>query len=251
MTTDTREKYALRRFRWQGRTVTLAGVVKGAGMIAPAVATMICIVTTDAQVAPPALHRAFKSAVESTINAVTIDSDESTSDTAVILASGASGAKVRAGSGGWRRFAGALEALCRDLAMAMARDGEGATKLILVEVTGAATARQAEIAAKSVANSPLFKCAVHGGDPNWGRVLAALGKSAARVDAARTTVKIGGATVYARGRPRESALHAVQKHLAGDTVLVQADLHLGRGRFTAYTCDFSRQYVAINADYHT
>lgn len=135
--------------------------------------------------------------------------------------------------------------------MAMARDGEGASRLIEVRVAGAASGKDAEIAAKSIANSPLFKCAVHGGDANWGRIVVAAGKSPARVAAEKLCVKIGGITVFARGRPRKFSAHTVERHLAGDTVAVAVGLGLGRGRFTAYTCDLSREYVAINADYHT
>ena len=251
MTTDTREKSAVVRFAAGRRTVTVAGIVKGAGMIAPSLATMICVVATDAEIAPALLSRVFRSAAGTTLNAVTIDSDESTSDTAVVMASGASGARIAAGSPICRKFAAALEEVLRRLAMAMARDGEGATRLVEIHVAGAASAADAKVAAMSVANSPLFKCAVHGGDPNWGRVLAALGKSPAKVDPRRTTVRIGGVKVFARGQPAKCDLRAVEKHLKEETVVVRADLGIGRGRFTAYTCDLSREYVAINADYHT
>ena len=251
MTTDTREKSAVVQVRLAGRPATIAGIIKGAGMIAPSVATMICVVTTDAQIAPPLLYKHFRAAIGRTVNAVTVDSDQSTSDTAVCLASGASGAVVKAGSADEQRFAAALAEVLRELAMAMARDGEGATKLISIRVKGAAGDADARLAAMSVANSPLFKCAVHGGDPNWGRILCALGKSAAKVVAEKTVVKIGGVTVFAKGRPKAFDVHKVEAHLKGQTVAVEADLGLGKGDFTAYTCDFSREYIAINADYHT
>ncbi len=251
MTTDTREKSALATVRIGRASVTLAGIVKGAGMIAPHLATMIAVVTTDAAIAPGLLHRLFKAAAAESFNAVTIDSDESTSDTAVALASGRAGRPIRAGSRDQRNFAAALSGLCRELAMAVARDGEGATKLIAVAVRGAASGAEAEIAAKSVANSPLFKCAVHGGDPNWGRIVAALGKSRAKIVPEKLSVKIGGMTVFSRGRPRAFDLRAVERHLAGEAVAVDVNLGQGRGKFTAYTCDLSREYIAINADYHT
>jgi len=251
MTTDTREKSAVVQTRIGGQRVTVAGIIKGAGMIAPSLATMIAVITTDAGIAPRPLYRAFKAAVAGSLNAVTIDSDESTSDTAVAMASGRAGRRIASGSPAARKFAAALAEVCQELAMAMASDGEGATKLIVIHVTGAASAADAEIAAKAAANSPLLKCAVHGGDPNWGRVLAAVGKSPARVDAEKISVGIGGVAVFSRGRPRKFDLRAVKKHLSGGAVAIDVNLGLGRGEFTAYTCDLSREYVAINAEYHT
>ncbi len=251
MTTDTKEKSAVVRTRMGGQAVTVAGIVKGSGMIAPALATMIAVITTDAAVAPRTLHRAFRAAADESFNAVTIDSDQSTSDTAVALASGRAGRAIRPGSPDHRKFAGALGEVCRVLAMAMARDGEGATKLIQVNVTGAATGAQAEIAAKAVANSPLFKCAVHGGDPNWGRIVAAAGKSPARVAPDKLSVRIGGVRIFSRGRPRKFDVRAVRRHLNGETVVVDMDLGLGAGRYIAYTCDLTGRYVTINAEYHT
>ena len=250
MTTDTREKSAVVQVRIGGKCVTLAGIIKGAGMIAPHLATMICVVTTDADIAPTLLNKLWREAVSGTVNAVTVDSDESTSDTAVIMASGASGATVAAGAT-TKKFAQALHELLNELAMAMARDGEGATKLVVIRVSGAVNDAQARIAALSVANSPLFKCAVHGGDPNWGRILCALGKSSAKVDQDRATVSLGGVKVFVKGTPQKYDLKAVETHLAGTTVEVDANLALGKGQFTAYTCDFSREYITINADYHT
>ncbi len=251
MTTDTREKSAVAQVRIAGRKVTVAGMVKGAGMMAPSLATMLCVLTTDALVAPPLLRKLFRPAVAASLNAVTVDSDMSTSDTAVILASGASGAKIVAGSASEKKFAAALGQVLTSLAMAIARDGEGATKLIEITLAGAASDAQARAAAMSVANSPLFKCAVHGGDPNWGRILCALGKSPAKVQAEKTVVKIGGAAVFVRGRPAGFNLKKVRAHLQGPTVLIDVNLGLGKGRFRAYTCDLSREYITINADYHT
>ena len=231
MTTDTREKSAVVQTRIDRRPVTVAGIVKGAGMIAPSLATMIGVITTDAHLSPALLHRALKAAVAPSFNAITIDSDTSTSDT--VLASGAAGGRaLRAGSPGFRKFAAALAEVCGELARAVVADGEGATKVIEIAVTGARSAAEAEAAAKTVANSPLLKCAVHGCDPNWGRVVAALGRSPAKIDPGKLSVRIGGVTVFAR-------------------VTISCDLHLARGAYTALTCDLSREYVAVNADYHT
>jgi len=251
MTTDTREKSAVVRTRIGGAAVTVAGIAKGAGMIAPSLATMISVITTDAAISPRPLHRAFRAAVGESFNALTIDSDQSTSDTAVVMASGLAGRRLARGSAGERKFAAALAEVCGALAMALARDGEGATRLVVVGVRGAASRRDAKIAAKAVADSPLVKTAVHGADPNWGRIVMAVGKSAAKVVAERLSVRIGRETVFARGRPRKCDLAAVEKHLRGETVTLDVNLGLGEGAFTAYTCDLSREYVTINADYHT
>jgi len=183
---------------------------------------------------------------------VTVDSDTSTSDTVALLASGQAGNKrITTRGGGYKKFLAALTEVCGRLARAVAADGEGATKLIEIAVTGAANLPDAEAAAKSVANSPLFKCAVHGGDPNWGRIAAALGKSSARIVPERLSIRIGGVTVFARGRGLRFDLKKVEKHLAGKTVNIACNLGLGKSRYTALTCDFSREYVDINADYHT
>jgi len=252
MTTDTRPKYAVATTRINGRRVRVAGIIKGAGMIAPSMATMIGVITTDAAISPAALHRALVTAVDSTLNAVTIDSDTSTSDTVVLLASGLAGNRqITRGGSAYAKFVGALTGVCGRLARAVAADGEGATKLIEIAVRGARNAADAEAAAKSVANSPLVKCAVHGGDPNWGRIAAALGKSTARVAPQKLAIRIGGVKVFARGRGLRFDLKKVEKHLVGKTVRVACDLGLGSGQYTALTCDFSRKYVEINADYHT
>ena len=252
MTTDTREKSAVVQTRIGRKLVTVAGMAKGSGMIAPSMATMISIITTDAAVTPAALGKALTAAAAVTFNTVTVDSDTSTSDTAVVLASGRAGntpASTR--SAGYRKLEAALREVCGELAWQIAADGEGATKVIEIAVRGARRAAEAEMAAKAVANSPLVKCAVHGCDPNWGRVLAALGKSAAKIDPDRLRVRIGPTPVFARGRPTPFDAKALSGYLAGDSVKISCDLGLGKGAFTALTCDLSRQYVAINADYHT
>jgi len=252
MTTDTRRKSAVVKARIGRTEFALAGIAKGVGMIAPSLATMISLITTDLAVAPAGLHSALKAVAGRTFNAVTVDSDTSTSDTVAMFASGAAGnAPLGPGSAGFGKFAAALEDVCGSLARQIVADGEGATKLVEVTVRGARTQADAEIAARSVANSPLFKCAVNGGDPNWGRIAMALGKSAAKVDPARLTVKVGGVTLMAKGLPRKFDLKAVARHLAGKEIRVLCDLGLGEGAYTALTCDLSREYVAINADYRT
>jgi len=252
MTTDTREKSAVVTTRLGGKAAIVAGIVKGAGMIAPSLATMIGVITTDAAVAPSMLKKALTAAARSSFNAVTVDGDTSTSDIVAVFASGAAGnGRFTSGSRDHRRFAGALAGVCMQLARAVANDGEGATKLVEVAVRGARSDRDAEIAAKSVANSPLFKCAVHGCDPNWGRIACALGKSAAKVVPEKLSIAIGATTVFRRGRPVPFSARRVAKYLAGKTVAVTCNLGVGRAGFMALTCDLTREYVAINADYHT
>ncbi len=252
MTTDLKEKSAVVQTRIDGQTITVAGIAKGSGMIAPSLATMISVITTDAAVQPRALYKALKSAGEVSFNAVTVDSDTSTSDTVVAMASGAAGNKtIRPTDPAFKKFAAVIEEVCTELARAIAADGEGATKLIRVAVTGARSQREAKIAAKAVANSPLFKCAVHGCDPNWGRIVMALGKSAAKIDPMRLHVKIGPTTVFSRGAGRKFSVKAVSKYLAGDVVEVTCRLGTGEASYAALTCDLSREYITINADYHT
>ena len=252
MTTDTRDKYAVVQTRIGGKLVTVGGIVKGSGMIAPSLATMIGVITTDAAVSPRVLHAALTGAAATTFNAITVDSDTSTSDTVAVLASGAAlNRAIAAGSKDFAAFAGALREVCRNLARAVIVDGEGATKLVEIRVRGARSDAEAFIAAKSVADSPLFKTAIHGGDPNWGRIAAALGKSSAKVDPSKLVIAVGGVTIFARGTGRKFDLKKVERHLKGKTVFVACDLGLGSGRAEVLTCDLSREYIAINADYST
>jgi len=252
MTTDTRRKSAVVFTTIGGKKVTIAGIAKGSGMIAPSMATMISVITTDAAISPTALKKALAAGVSGSFNAVTVDSDTSTSDIVAVLASGhAENARITAASKHYRKFAAALGEVCGELARAIASDGEGATKLIKVEVKGAQNDRQAEIAAKSVANSPLFKCAVHGCDPNWGRIAMALGKSNAKVVADKLSIRIGPNLIFHRGTPTKFNARTVSKYLAASEVDITCDLRISKGRFTALTCDLSREYITINADYHT
>jgi glutamate N-acetyltransferase/amino-acid N-acetyltransferase len=252
LTTDTRPKSAVVRGRLGGKTVTVAGIAKGSGMIAPSLATMFGFLTTDAAASPAALRKALRAACKTSFNAVTVDSDTSTSDMVTLMASGAAGnPRVTGSSKDFYRLADLVGEVCTKLARAIAADGEGATALVEVRVTGARSDREAATAAKAVADSPLVKTAVHGRDPNWGRIVMALGKSAAKVDADRLTVRIGKTTVFANGTGRRFDPARVVEHLSGDEVVLTADLGLGTGRYTALTCDLSREYITINADYHT
>ncbi len=254
LTTDTQPKWASTRVRLGRRVATLAGCAKGAGMIEPDMATMLAFVLTDAAVAAPTLRRLLREACEATFNRVTVDGETSTSDTLLLLASGRAGNRPLRGatSPEARAFAGALGRLCAGLARAIARDGEGATKLVTVRVTGARDAGEAEQAARRVANSLLVKTAVHGADPNWGRILQTIGAGRLVLDLRRAEVRLGGVSVYRAGVPAgPAARRRAAAKLRREAVEVHAHLGVGRGQATLWTCDLSPAYVRINAEYTT
>jgi len=252
MTTDTREKHAVARLQLGRRTALVAGIAKGSGMIAPNMATMIAVLTTDAPVTPAALHKALAQATADTFNAITVDGDTSTSDIAVLLASGRTGGEpITTRSGNFGRLAESVRDVCATLAEQIIADGEGATKVILITIASARSDAEAHTAAKAVANSPLVKCAIGGADPNVGRIAAALGKSSAEVDPDRLHITIGTETVMRRGAVVRFDSDKLRRYLRGERIEIRCELGLGRGVFTAMTCDLTRQYVTINADYHT
>jgi glutamate N-acetyltransferase/amino-acid N-acetyltransferase len=241
MTTDTRPKVARRRI---GDAVVV-GVAKGVGMIEPDMATLLTWIFTDARVDLAALDHAFRNALEQSFNALSIDGDTSTSDSAAVFASGAAG-PVDADS-----FATALAEVCLDLAIQVARDGEGATKLLEVRVDGARDMPLAKRVAKSIVNSPLVKTAVHGADPNWGRVAMAIGKVYDDSLGPDTTViRFGDLEVYPKALD-DSALDSLSAIMRADHVLIHVTVGAGAGEATVYGCDLSREYIAINADYTT
>jgi glutamate N-acetyltransferase/amino-acid N-acetyltransferase len=248
MTTDTRPKAAAARSAAGGRAFHVGGMAKGSGMIAPNMATMLAFVTTDAQVLPEVLDSAVRQTVDLTFNRITVDGDSSTNDTVLVLASGASGARVGAGGAGLAAFLEALHAVMADLAVQVVRDGEGASKLIEVEVVGAASSREAAEIARAVAESQLVKCAVYGGDPNWGRIVCAAGYSGADLDPERLSVSIGEVCVFEFGRPTgRDAAPAMQS----DHVKIRIDAAVGAASATVWTCDLTEGYIEINARYHT
>jgi glutamate N-acetyltransferase/amino-acid N-acetyltransferase len=255
MTTDTRPKWAAARCRIGGRTVRLLGCAKGAGMIAPNMATMLAFLMTDAAVAPALLQRALREVVARTFNRITVDGDTSTNDTVAVLATGASGATFRNSKD--RRFVTALESVCRRLALAIVADGEGAQRVVEIEVRGARSERAAEQVARTIANSPLVKTALAGADPNWGRILAAAGRSGVAFDPKRATVWMAGIKVYARGRARPFGERGAHRRLLAPHIQIVVDLgakrgsKISNGRFQVWTCDFTAQYVDINASYRT
>lgn len=253
LTTDTRPKEAALRLEVNGRPVTIGGMAKGVGMIEPHLATMFCFVATDAGVGRGALGAVVRRAVDRSFNRITVDSDQSTSDTVAVLASGlAENAPLEAGGRGLRQLAAGLEALMTKLARMLVADGEGATKLVSITVRGAASRRDALLAARSVANSPLVKTAIYGQDPNWGRIMMALGKSAARVDQEKVSIAFNDELVAVRGMLKEGVrLERVREIMGGQEYDIAIDLGLGRGEDRVWTCDLSEEYVRINGKYTT
>ena len=250
MTTDLVPKEAGVRVSSLG--ASLAGVCKGSGMIAPNMATMLAFILTDADIAPPALQAALGAAATDTFNCVTVDGDTSTNDTALALASAAAGRRISRPAGrAYRLFAGALREICASLAEQIARDGEGATKLVRVRVIGGRTADDARRAARAIAESPLVKTAIYGCDPNWGRILAAAGRSGAAVAESKTSVRLCGRHIFRRGRPTFANSAALSQAMRRKEVALEVDLGLGRGECEMLTCDLSYGYIRINAEYHT
>ncbi len=257
MTTDTYPKIATRSAAIGGVTVTINGIAKGAGMIAPDMATMLSFVATDADIASDVLQQLLSAGVGPTFNSVTVDSDTSTSDTLMLFATGAAAAdgQVRITSAEDPALAGfraALNDLLKDLALQVVRDGEGARKMVEVTVTGAENDAAAKRIALSIANSPLVKTAVAGEDANWGRVVMAVGKSGEMADRDRLAIWFGDVRVAVNGERdpdySEAAASAIMKE---EDIPVRVDLGLGGGRATVWTCDLTKEYVAINGDYRS
>jgi glutamate N-acetyltransferase/amino-acid N-acetyltransferase len=252
MTTDTKPKQAIRRIRISGNQATIAGAVKGAGMIGPNMATTLCFITTDVAISKALLARALKAAIGSSLNKLTVDGHQSTNDTAIILASGAAGNRpVVSRCPRYKKFAGALADLCDDLARQMALGAEGATRMFKVVVKGAATKADAAKAARAIANYPLVKCAVHGADPNWGRIICTVGSCGVRLKENKLSCKIGDISVFRGGRPVKFDAKKARKIMSQTEHTITVDLGAGRMSDFCYGCDLSKEYVTINADYHT
>jgi glutamate N-acetyltransferase/amino-acid N-acetyltransferase len=253
-TTDTFAKGAVTQAVVDGRTVTLVGAIKGSGMIAPDMATMLGFVFTDAAVDAAFLQRVLTEANATTFSCITVDGDTSTSDTVLAFATGAASNASLSGdeSAGADAFRAALGDLCRQLALLVVRDGEGANKLIEVAVTGAESDRSAHRVAMSIANSPLVKTAIAGGDANWGRIVMAVGKAGEPAERDRLAIRFGAHEVAREGAVVEGYDEApVAAHLAGSEVEIGVDLGLGEGRATVWTCDLTHGYISINADYRS
>jgi glutamate N-acetyltransferase/amino-acid N-acetyltransferase len=250
MTTDPFPKESSAHVIAPGTSIAVGGMCKGSGMIEPMLATMLAFLTTDAAISPALLDRAVREAVDETFNAITVDGECSTNDSVIVLANGASGVSIEDETS-YALFTDALKSVCRELALGIVRGGEGATKLVRVNVTGAATAAEARRAAKAIANSPLVKTAVHGADPNWGRLIAVAGRAQVAFELSRASVSIGSIVLFANGQPYDEAAPRAAEHLQGKEVELTVDLGAGNGSSVVWTCDLSAEYVRINADYRT
>ena len=252
MTTDTKLKQAVWRLKISGKKITIAGAVKGAGMIAPNMATTLLFITTDVAINKSLLGKALKRAVGNSLNKLTVDGHQSTNDTAIILASGlADNRPIVSQCPRYKRFAKTLGQLCEDLAKQMALDAEGATRMFKVVVKGAATKADAARASRAIADYPLVKCAVNGGDPNWGRIICAVGSAGVKLNPNKLSCKLGPITVFKNGAPRKFDVKKASKVVSQTEHTITVDLGAGKASDFCYGCDLSKDYVTINADYHT
>jgi glutamate N-acetyltransferase/amino-acid N-acetyltransferase len=250
MTTDPFPKETAIEISLGGGRVRIGGMAKGSGMIEPLMATMLAVVTTDAEVSAPLLQRALAEVTDVTFNAITVDGECSTNDCVFALANGASGVAV--GEAELAVFADAMRQVCERLAIGIVRGGEGATKLVTIDVTGGRTNAEAKRAARAIGNSPLVKTAVHGADPNWGRLVAVAGRAGVEFHLERARVRIGDVELFANGRPFDERAPQASEHLRGSEVRVHVDLGTdGGGSARMWTCDLSAEYVKINAEYRT
>jgi glutamate N-acetyltransferase/amino-acid N-acetyltransferase len=257
MTTDTFAKGATRSAEIAGVTVTLNGIAKGSGMIAPDMATMLAFVMTDAKLPAALLEKLLRLGNERSFNAITVDGDTSTSDSLILAATGkakhaAVPADLRPGDPMIRNFRAALDALLIDLAQQVVRDGEGASKFVTIKVAGAASRRAARRIGLAIGNSPLVKTAIAGADANWGRIVMAVGKAGERADRDRLAIRIGGIEVARAGRAVPGFDETpVARHMAGQEIHIDVDVGVGRGAATVWTCDLTHGYIEINADYRS
>ena len=251
MTTDTVPKTCVIRSEAKGKAVHIAGIAKGAGMIHPHMATMLSFLATDAAIGPRMLQSLLSAAVEDSFNSLTVDGDTSTNDTVVTLASGLSEISVVPGNASRAWFLEGITLVCQTLARMIARDGEGASKLVTVEVLGARTPLEADRAARSIANSPLVKTALAGADPNWGRIICAVGYSGARFDPNKVDILVNDLYLCRKGVDAGFDEAAAHRELDRKELVIRVDLHAGGASARVWTCDFTRDYVTINAAYRT
>lgn len=250
MTTDPSAKESAVRNSTPAGVFHVGGMAKGSGMIEPNMATMLGFLTTDAEVEPELLQRALKDVADNTFNAITVDGETSTNDMVVLLASGRAG--LRIADTEYTTFVEALHTVCQELALAVVRGGEGATKLISISVVGANTTAEAKQAARAIANSPLVKTAIHGGDPNWGRLVAVAGRAGVGFNQTHARVRIGGVELFGNDQVFVDQEPAAAEHLNGPNIVIEVDVGTGgTGTATVWTCDLSSEYVRINADYRT
>ncbi len=251
LTTDVGPKVARASFAWRGRRGSVVGIAKGAGMIHPNMATMLAFVMTDAAATPAFLKAALEAAADESFHAISVDGDTSTNDTVLLLASGAIGGPAMSSSDDAPDFRRAVTDVCRKLAWLMVRDGEGATRVLDVSITGARTEADAKAAAHAVATSPLVKTALNGGDPNWGRILAAVGRSGARFDASKVSLRLGRLVLVDRGLPVAYREKDAAKVFSRERVPVAVDLGAGKATAFKLASDLGHAYVSCNADYRS
>ncbi len=256
MTTDTFAKMATAKAKLGGKTVTINGIAKGSGMIAPDMATMLVFIFTDAGIPAKVLQKLLAASVSPSFNCITVDGDTSTSDTVLLFATGAAGAVTPAIKSTTDKrlsgFAKALDAVCMDLALQVAKDGEGAEKLIEIAVTGAENDKAARRIAMSVANSPLVKTAIAGEDANWGRIVMAVGKAGEKANRDRMRVKIGGVTIARNGMRDANYNEAdITPHMKGRHIVIECDVGVARGKARVWTCDLTHRYIDINGSYRS
>ncbi|HEV2194709.1 MAG TPA: bifunctional glutamate N-acetyltransferase/amino-acid acetyltransferase ArgJ [Candidatus Acidoferrum sp.] len=251
-TTDTRPKTAAASFKMAGKKIHLIGCAKGAGMIHPNMATTLAFVVTDAAISPSLLQKTLGEVTRRTFNSISVDGDTSTNDTLLVLANGEAAAPaIQKGSKAHRAFTAALEEVCQSLALQIVADGEGAQRVIEIEVRHAKSEAAARRIAETIATSPLVKTAFAGGDPNWGRIFAAAGRSGVKFDPALVDIHMAGIPVLRRGQPLDFNERAASNKLLAEHVPVVVDLHAGDARARYWTCDFTAEYVRINASYRT
>jgi glutamate N-acetyltransferase/amino-acid N-acetyltransferase len=251
ITTDVGPKVAQGSFRVAGRRGRIVGIAKGAGMIHPDMATMLGFVVTDVSATPAFLKKALREAADSSFHAISVDGDTSTNDTVLLMASGALGNARLDGERDPGTFVSALTEVCRELAWMIVRDGEGATRVMEITITGARSAREAELAAHAVATSPLVKTALHGGDPNWGRILAAVGRSGAHFSERKVTLSVGPLTLFSKGTISAYREKDAARLFSKERVPVTVDLGAGSASATKLSCDLGHDYVSLNADYRS
>ena len=252
ITTDTYSKACATEVEIGGRTVRFGAIAKGSGMIQPNMATMLCFITTDAAIDQPLLQEALSDIVEVSFNMISVDGDMSTNDMVTVMANGAAGnAKIAEKNADYEKFHATLLAICQGIAQRIAADGEGATKFLTIHVTGTNSFADAKTIGMSVAKSPLVKTAFFGEDPNWGRVICAVGYAGVPMTPEKTVVSFGGIPVYANGVGAEYDENALKKIMSEHDITIDIDMGEGNAEATVWTCDFSYEYVKINGDYHT
>jgi glutamate N-acetyltransferase/amino-acid N-acetyltransferase len=253
MTTDLAPKTAVARFSLGAKKIVIGGIAKGSGMIHPNMATMLGFVQTNALIDQPTLQKALVEANEASFNSITVDGDTSTNDTFIVLANGQAGNKpIKAGSKEYALFTAKLTEVSKSLAFQIVKDGEGATKFVTVSVTGAKTKNHAKKVAESVATSALVKTAIFGEDPNWGRIICAIGYAGVPIAPERIVIRLNGATLYENDNPtKHASMDSLRRKMQKPTLLIAIDLNVGNASAEMYTCDFSYDYVRINAEYTT